>query len=33
MSIPMIAIFVIAWAAGEVVGSWFGAGDSLQKVC
>ncbi|MDQ2665199.1 MAG: glycosyltransferase [Gemmatimonadota bacterium] len=32
-SIPMIAIFVCAWAWGEVVGSWFGAGDSLQKVC
>ena len=33
MSIPMIAIFVLSWAWGEVVGSWFGAGDSLQKVC
>lgn len=33
MSLPMIAIFVCAWAWGEVVGSWFGAGDSLQKVC
>ncbi|CAN5155451.1 hypothetical protein BH09GEM1_BH09GEM1_41280 [soil metagenome] len=32
MSIPMIAIFVCAWAWGEVMGSWFGAGDSLQKV-
>ena len=32
-SLPLIAIFVCAWAAGEVVGSWFGAGDSLQKVC
>ena len=33
LSLPLIAIFVCAWAAGEVVGSWFGAGDSLQKVC
>ena len=33
MSIPMIAIFVLSWAWGEVIGSWFGAGNSLQKVC
>ena len=32
-SLPLLAVFVCAWAAGEVVGSWFGAGDSLQKVC
>ena len=31
-SLPLIAVFVCAWAAGEVVGSWFGAGDSLRKV-
>ena len=31
--LPLIAIFVCAWAAGEVVGSWFGAGNSLEKVC
>jgi len=31
-SLPLIAIFVCAWAAGEVVGSWFGPGDSLRKV-
>lgn len=31
-SLPLLAVFVTAWAAGEVVGSWFGAGDSLQKV-
>jgi hypothetical protein len=31
--LPLIAIFVCSWAAGEVVGSWFGAGNSLQKVC
>lgn len=31
-SLPLIALFVCAWAAGEVVGSWMGAGDSLRKV-
>jgi hypothetical protein len=31
-SLPLLAVFVTAWAAGEVVGSWFGAGDSLQRV-
>lgn len=32
-SIPLIAVFVTAWGAGEVVGYLFGPGDSLQKVC
>lgn len=32
-SIPLTALFVCAWGAGEVVGYWFGAGDSLRKVC
>ena len=31
-SLPLLAVFVSAWAAGEVVGSWFGAGDSLRRV-
>ena len=31
-SLPLLAVFVTAWAAGEVVGSWFGAGDSLRRV-
>ncbi len=31
-SLPFLTLFACAWAAGEVVGSWFGAGDSLQKV-
>lgn len=31
-SLPLIAVFVCAWAAGEVVGAWFGAGRSLQQV-
>jgi hypothetical protein len=33
LSLPYIAVFVIAWTFGDVVGSWFGAGDSFQKVC
>jgi hypothetical protein len=32
-SLPLIAVFVLAWAWGEVVGSWLGPGDSLAKVC
>lgn len=31
--LPLMALFVCAWGAGEVVGYWFGAGDSLRKVC
>ncbi len=31
-SLPLLAIFVGGWAAGEVVGAWFGAGDALAKV-
>lgn len=30
---PLIMVFVIAWAWGEVVGSALGAGDALQRVC
>ncbi|MGI8497104.1 MAG: glycosyltransferase [Gemmatimonadaceae bacterium] len=32
-SIPLLALFVTAWAAGEAVGSVAGAGDSLGRVC
>jgi glycosyltransferase involved in cell wall biosynthesis len=32
-SLPLIAVFVVAWGAGEVVGYWAGAGDSLGRVC
>lgn len=32
-SLPFLALFTAAWGLGEVVGSWFGAGDSLRKVC
>jgi hypothetical protein len=31
-SLPLIAVFVCAWAVGEVVGYWFGAGDALTRV-
>ena len=32
-SLPLLAAFVCAWAAGEVVGAWFGPGDALSRVC
>jgi hypothetical protein len=31
-SLPLIALFVLAWGAGEVVGYWLGAGNALAKV-
>jgi hypothetical protein len=31
-SLPFIAVFVVAWAAGELVGYLAGPGDSLSKV-
>lgn len=31
--LPLTFLFVCAWSAGEIVGAWFGAGDSLSKVC
>jgi phosphoribosylcarboxyaminoimidazole (NCAIR) mutase len=31
-SLPLLVLWVAAWAAGEVVGYWFGAGDALGKV-
>ncbi len=31
-SLPMLAAFTCSWGAGEVVGYWFGAGNSLSKV-
>lgn len=30
--LPIISAFVVSWAVGEVVGYWFGAGNSLAKV-
>ena len=29
---PLIAVFVCAWAGGEIVGYWFGAGDAMSRV-
>ena len=31
-SLPLLALFVCAWAAGETVGYAFGAGDALSRV-
>lgn len=31
-SLPLIGIFVTSWGFGEIVGYWFGAGNSLAKV-
>lgn len=31
-SLPMLAVFVFSWGAGEIIGYWFGAGTSLSKV-
>lgn len=32
-SLPLLALFVSAWAVGEVVGAWAGDGGALAKVC
>jgi hypothetical protein len=32
-SLPLTMLFVLAWSAGDIAGSWFGAGNSLSKVC
>lgn len=32
-SLPYLALFVCAWAAGDMVGAWFGPGQSLSRVC
>jgi len=32
-SLPLLAVFVLAWAAGEVVGYVSGPGNSLSRVC
>jgi glycosyltransferase involved in cell wall biosynthesis len=32
-SLPLLAVFVMSWAFGEVVGYVAGPGDSLAKVC
>ena len=32
-SLPLLVLFVSAWAMGEMVGYVAGPGDSLSKVC
>ncbi len=32
-SVPLLTLFVSAWAAGEVAGAWLGPGDALSRVC
>ena len=32
LSLPLLALFVTAWAAGEAVGALMGPGDALQRV-
>ena len=32
-SLPLLPIFVCAWAAGEMAGAWLGGGDALGRVC
>ena len=32
-SLPLLALFVTSWAAGEVIGYWVGPGDALARVC
>ncbi len=32
-SLPLVAVFVCAWAAGEAVGAWAGDGGALSRVC
>lgn len=31
-SLPLLGLFLTGWAAGEMVGAWFGPGDALSKV-
>jgi hypothetical protein len=31
-TLPFIMVYVTAWTLGEMVGYWFGAGDSLALV-
>jgi hypothetical protein len=32
-SLPLLGVFVCAWAVGEVVGAWAGDGGALARVC
>jgi hypothetical protein len=31
-TLPLIAIYLVSWGWGEVVGYWFGAGSALARV-
>jgi hypothetical protein len=31
-SLPLLSLYVLVWAWGEVVGAWWGPGDSLSRV-
>jgi len=31
-SLPLLCVYVVSWAAGEVAGCWFGPGDALSRV-
>jgi glycosyltransferase involved in cell wall biosynthesis len=33
LSLPLLALFIASWTAGEIVGYWFGPADSLRRVC
>jgi hypothetical protein len=30
---PLLAVFVVSWGLGEVLGSWAGQGNALSRVC
>lgn len=32
-SLPLLPVFVAAWAFGEIMGAWFGPGDAPGRVC
>ena len=32
-SLPLLALFILSWTAGEIVGYWAGPADSLGRVC
>lgn len=32
-SLPLLVVFVHAWACGEAAGAWFGPGDAASRVC
>jgi hypothetical protein len=32
-AMPLLAVFVCAWSAGEAVGAWAGKGNALSRIC